>query len=180
MSLQEYYRSDFRGDLLSMIAAGPRSEHRREIETVIQPRTIGAENSVVMGWSDSRRARFAACLFLTLLVDQVCYTYFAMHYKRFRQLTRYPKWKGECPGGCFTHIHPSLVFAAIGRSPGPMNRPDCFAYRALPSDTLGTMEREVHAFVRDHMPELGEAFWDFCDREVPLQIRLAMSESRPR
>jgi hypothetical protein len=173
MRFADYYRRFFRNDLAEMLAAVRPPFDRCAANGVVRPVMLSTENAVVCGWPDEGMAAFGAALFLTILADQVCYTHFRS-YDRFRQLTNYPKLMGDPPGGTFWHIHPSCVFPSLRRSPGAMNRPDRFPYHLLPADTVSTMEREVHEFVQDHMPELGDEFWRRCDAEIPPEVRLRL------
>ena len=165
MTFSEYYNGQFAADLSLVMSQGFRAHEFDEV--TVQPRTVSSENPVVVQWPKERQAVFAAALFLTVLVDQVCYTHFRSNYDKFRGLTQYPKFRGDCPGGCYSHINPGVVFRAIGRDPGPVRQYDSFPYDRLPADTLETMRREVNDFVDRHMPELGEKFWQLCKMEIP-------------
>src|SRR5687768_12368270 len=109
MNLAEYYNGPFRADLGRGIEGRPPVHDHRPGEVTIQPRSISRENMVIRRWPEERRMLFASSLFLTVLSDQVCYTHYPNSYARFRELTRYPKWLGDCPGGCYNHIHPAVV-----------------------------------------------------------------------
>jgi hypothetical protein len=52
---------------------------------------------------------FGVALFFTVLTDMVCYSHFRQCYENFKQLTRYPKFIVNCPGGCHYHFHPSDI-----------------------------------------------------------------------
>src|SRR5690606_27668683 len=115
-------------------------------QIALQPRTISLRNPVVRRWSVERRTLFAAGLFLTVLADQVCYTHFQASYSRFRELTMYPKWRGDCPGTCYYHIHPGAVFRAIGAHEGSLGRIEDLPFSAFPDDVIATMRHEVQVF----------------------------------
>ena len=176
MRFADYYRTEFRADLESVLRAAPPQHHEHPDEATIQPYSLSSANSAVRHMPTERRVRFGAALFFTVLVDQVCYTYFQDVYPKFRSITRYPKLRGDCPGACNYHIHPATIFRALGRQAVPTNE-DRFAYDLLPSDTVVAMHREVTDFVHAHMPELGESFWTRCDREIPMEVRVGIHNS---
>src|SRR5687767_11977564 len=179
MTFDEYYNGPFRGDLLRVIAALPSLHDHGAGEVVVQPRSVSRLNPVVRGWTSSQQMLFAASLFLTVLADQVCYTHFRSSYDRFREVTAYPKWKGDCPGGCRTNIDPAAIFAAMGRREGRSGSLADAPFAAVPNDLFETMRREVVSFVQNHLPEVdANAFWKACDREIHLDFRLLYHSSR--
>jgi hypothetical protein len=174
MQFARYFRAEFSIDLELILRASRQSQHDHANELAIQPRMLSSENVVIGNWSPERRALFGAALFLTILTDQVCYSYFQPAYSQFHSLTRYPKLRGDCPSACSYHLHPATVFPAIGRTARATPETDAFPYDALPADTLTSMREVVAEFVRDHMAELGESFWARCDAEIPQQLRSAL------
>lgn len=87
MDFVRYYRTQFRDDLEEVVKAGAPSLHPPERDVVIiQPRTLSALNSVIESWTPERQMAFASGLYLTVLADEVCYTYFHLHYADFRRL----------------------------------------------------------------------------------------------
>jgi hypothetical protein len=58
---------------------------------------------------------FGVALFFTVLTDMVCFSHFKPYYSNFKSLTRYPKFIGNCPGGCNFHYHPSDIFFAMNK-----------------------------------------------------------------
>jgi hypothetical protein len=106
-------------------------------------------------------------LFFTVLVDQVCYSHFRGVYEAFRRLTEYPKFKGDCPGACSYHLHPSRILSALNRPTGAPGRALPFEYAQLLGEGIPVMRREVEEFRRDHLPTLDAgALWDRCLAEV--------------
>ena len=179
MLFAEYYGSPFRADIAAIVAGLPPMHEHDPGTIVLQPRTLSTKNPAVRLLSEERRGLFACALFLTIVADQVCYTHFRQSYSRFNELTRYPKLKGDCPGGCYTNIHPQNAFAIGGRS-GARDRSILDFQGLLPPDVLDVMRLETHSFVAEHMPELSaENFWAHIDREIPLELRLAVTSSRP-
>lgn len=180
MLFATYYHGLFREDLTLVAAAVPTTHEHDAGEVVFQPRTISRHNAVVRTWPEERRLLFAAGLFLTALVDQVCYTHFRDSYPRFRELTRYPKWRGDCPGGCFHNIHPIAVFRAIGARLGSLNDIRDLPFSALPDDLLSTGKEEVYEFMLRHLPEVApDEFWRRCEAEIPAEFRMLYLFSRP-
>src|SRR5688500_7663918 len=141
MLFADYYNKLFREDLAQVLDASPPAHAHEPDEVTIQPKTISEANLIVQSWAQDRRLLFAAGLFLTVLADQVCYTHFADSYPRFRSLTKYPKWRGDCPGGCLSHIHPGAVFRTVGRSRRPTGEKQVLPFELLPDDVISTMER---------------------------------------
>lgn len=179
MLFVEYYGAPFRADLAAVVAGLPPMHEHDPYTIVLQPRTLSTKNPAVRALSEERRGLFACALFLTIVADQVCYTHFRPHYSGFLTLTRYPKLLGDCPGGCYTNIHPQNAFAIGGRL-GARDRSILKFQGLLPSDVLDVMRKEVQSFVTEHMPELGaEDFWAHVDREIPLELRLVVASSRP-
>jgi hypothetical protein len=180
MTLDEYYNGPFRDDLTRVIAALPSRHDHRPHEIAVQPRTLSRLNPIVQSWDVSGRMLFASSLFLTVLADQVCYTHFRSSYSRFRELTAYPKWRGDCPGGCRTNIEPVAIFVAIGSREGPLGSLTDVPFVAIPNDLFATMQREVLEFVRPHLREVDpQEFWQKCDDEVRFDFRMLYDSSRP-
>lgn len=179
MLFAEYYNELFRHDLSRVVQGSPCAHPHESNEATIQPRMLSEANPVVREWPQDRRLLFAAGLFLTILADQVCYTHFPGSYSRFSALTLYPKWRGDCPGGCSSHIHPGVIFRTIGRKLGQLRQATPLPLELLPDDVISTMEAEVVSFVRQYLPEVeAQAFWARCDAEIPLDFRLFYRASR--
>jgi hypothetical protein len=121
-----------------------------------------------------QRAHFAIALFLSILVDEVCYTHFKMQYAQFRSLTLYPKFIGNCPGGCHYHLHPGDIFAAINYSRDGQNagrRPDVTVY-GLFDEASDVMKSEVFDFFTQHMTTVDPTeFWRRCVSEFPYRTK---------
>jgi hypothetical protein len=174
MTFSDYYNSSFRQDLQSVVAAMPPLHDHGDGEVTIQPRTLSIANPVISGWGEDLRMLFAAALFLTILVDEVCYTYFRPAYPRFRALTLYPKLRGDCPGGCWWHAHPELIWHSIGTLEGqPYRRTEDLPFQLLPGDFLKTMEEETRSFIVTQLTDIDpDAFWDRCALEISPVFRL--------
>ena len=177
-TLREYYGDPFREDLASVMASG-RSSHLHDPDPAIQPRTLSTETPVIRSWNAQQRGLFAAALFITVLSDQVCYTYFRDCYAAFRVLTMYPKLKGDCPGGCSTNIDPSSVFGATGRAPGAWPREDEVNYAALPVDLFAVLAIEIRSFFPARLAAIDpDQFLSHCETSIPSGFRLLHSASR--
>lgn len=174
MSFSEYYNNSFRQDLQRVVTAMPPLHDHGDGEVTIQPRTLSIANPVIRGWREDRRILFAAALFLTILVDEVCYTYFQPAYPSFRALTLYPKLRGDCPGGCSWHAHPELIWHSIGTLEGqPYRRTEDLPFQHLPGDFLNAMEEETRSFLAAHLTEIDpDVFWERCAREISPVFRL--------
>jgi len=126
---------------------------------------------------EDSRAHFAVALFWTVLADQVCYTHFRSAYERFRRLTVYPKFIGDCPGGCRYHLHPSHIFTAVNqvnvkaRTQGATEQVE-----AILRESVEVMRSEVVDFCEQHLPEVPSLdFWKRCVAELPLGVRFGQS-----
>ncbi|MDL1927938.1 hypothetical protein FCG40_02965 [Fimbriimonadia bacterium ATM] len=170
MTFKEYYGEPFRSDLGAIVASCP-SLHSDWQDVVVQPRTLSIENPAINGLTLERRNLFATALFFTVLVDQVCYTHFRAYYPQFRDLTRYPKFRGDCPGGCHSHLHPKSIFNAIGSPHGPAYN---WSGRArFVDDAIEIMRAEVLDFFNTHLNAVdGEDFWRRCVEEMPQRTRV--------
>ena len=161
-----------------MMASG-RSSHLHDPDPAIQPRTLSTENPVIRHWDAQQQGLFAAALFITVLADQVCFTYFRDRYAAFRALTMYPKLKGDCPGGCSTNIDPSSVFGAIGRAPGAWPREHSVDYAAIPGDMYAVLTDEVRSFFPAHLAAIqADQFLSHCENSIPGGFRLLHLVSR--
>ena len=170
MTFADYYRLRFRDDLTRVIRSAPPPHHLSvgETEVRLQPRTLSDHNETVRSWPAEQRALFGVALFFSVLVDQVCYTYHRNQYEDFRRLTQYPKFVGDCPGGCYSHLHPSLILEQLGGCAGMGYAHPPVPITQVLASAIPVMRREVLEFCRDHMPMLnGSAFWAQCLDEIP-------------
>ena len=179
MTFADYYNGRFRNDLATVIAAVPPAHEHASGEVTLQPRFLSRSNPVIHRWSEEQRMLFASALLLTVLADQVCYTHFHDVYGRFRELTAYPKWRGDCPGGCAYHIEPAVILRAIGAAEGRLATIDDLPLHAFPDDLFQTMRSEVADFFERHLPNVdGDDFWQRCDAEIPTHFKLLYLASR--
>lgn len=167
MRFADYYRGQFRTDLAEILACTAPSRHTSAAMTFIQPSMLSSRNRWVRGMQPDQRLLLEQALFLTFLTDQVAYTYRKPCYARFRSLTMYPKFTGDCPGGCHSHWHPRMIFGLVGAAPGRYCGPAPTIAQCV-ADVLEVYQTEVEHFTSTLMPELdGPDFWSLCRAEMP-------------
>ncbi len=114
---------------------------------------------------------FGVALFFTVLTDMVCYSHYRQYYEKFRQLTRYPKFIGNCPGGCNFHFHPRDIFAAMNYSRTKqldIHSPEQLNFFEKFNEAIKTMKIETINFINEHIKEIDSIqFWETCIREFP-------------
>lgn len=177
VTFREYYRQQFRTDLdrfmMSIPAESRNHDYDKSIFT-IQYERLTKDTTHLDVVAPEHRPHFAIALFLSVLVDEVCYTHFKQQYAQFRTLTLYPKFIGNCPGGCHYHIHPRDIFAAINYSRDGRNnarRPDIAAY-SLFDEANDVMKDEVFDFLSTHMTAINpDDFWKKCRSEFPYRTK---------
>src|SRR5690349_20634850 len=114
MHFAYYYRAAFREDLVELLRLHKQG-HGHGSDIAIQPRMLALGAKPFHTWTPDHQRLFLTALYFTVLVDQVVFTHFRGRYPRFRELTQYPKLIGDCPGGCYSHLHPAEVFSLITR-----------------------------------------------------------------
>lgn len=117
-SFSKYYKEKFRNDIHHFFSSVPESsKHHDNIDDktifTIQLERLTKDFDHLQFLLPPDKLNFAVALFFTVLVDEVCYSYYRNHYSDFRALTLYPKFIGNCPGGCRYHLHPVNIFSAI-------------------------------------------------------------------
>ena len=171
MRYEEYYLNQFASDLKDVVTALPSSHHKDDKHTTIQARTLSLDNPVIQAWDQQKKYLFATALFWVVLVDEVCHHHYRQHHAKFESLTKYPKFVGDCPGGCHWHIPPQNIFFSIGQPNGPMNI-KIPKKAALPfAGANQFMKGELQDFIEQNMPELDvQSFWSLCEHEIPPSI----------
>ena len=117
--------------------------------------------------SPEDKVHFSISLFLNILTDQVCYTYFNSIYSRFRSLTNYPKLTGTCLTMCHINVHPTEIFRYIDTE-FDWNYRDIsmMEIKNIFNESKDFMMQEVLSFFKNHLNEIeGESFWRTCERE---------------
>jgi hypothetical protein len=171
VTFADYYRRRFPHDLARVFAVAPRSHDHPDPEgRTLQLMGLSRENRAIRAFSPEALLRFATALYFTVLVDQVMYTYFRSHYDTFEALTRYPKLRGDCPGGCNSHIHPSHLFGAVNQRPGSSKADWLETFREAVREAIPVMQREVLEFFPIHLTDVdGADVWRRCCAESPLE-----------
>lgn len=157
VTFRDYYQGIFRSDLVEVVSALPSGHDLTEHgSVVIQPRTLSTENSFIRSLRRDRIDHLASALFWTILLDQVCYTYFSGQYWAFQQVTLYPKFHGDCPGGCYNNLHPQHILTQFGR-----RRP------RLSVDAAGVIREEVFELFPWPLSAISPSeLWKRCLQEV--------------
>jgi hypothetical protein len=175
-----YYRSKFRQDINQFFSTIPEQSKFHEDNQNKQTFTIQYERLTkdydhLNFLTAEDKINFGLALFITILSDMVCYFYFRQYYDKFRQLTLYPKFIGNCPGGCKYHFHPSDIFSAMNYA--RTNTLDILSQERLDfykkfNEAVLTMEKEITSFFIEHMTEIDvQAFWDRCYAEFPYKLK---------
>lgn len=174
---EEYYRQHFQSDIQRfMMSIPPESRNHEQDKSIftIQYERLTKDTPHLDTIAPEFRAHFAIALFLSVLVDEVCYTHFKPFYTRFRLLTQYPKFIGNCPGGCHYHFHPREIFAAINYSRDGRNsnkRPNVSVSEAF-NESSDVMKEEIFDFFNRQLPEVSPSeFWKRCVIEFPYRTK---------
>ena len=171
MNYNEYYGKLFIEDLNTFRGWTAESQisHREDVDGVfaIQFHIIDDNIYTIAPWGNERIGLFAAALFFTVLVDQVCYTHFHSIYVKFQSLTRYPKLRGPCPGGC-QNLHPNTIFSWFTQCFKQHNINIDLDYKPIFTSAVTTMKNEVFDFILQHAPDVDEEdFWNRCVQHFP-------------
>jgi hypothetical protein len=109
---------------------------------------------------------FGVTLFYIILTDMVCFTYYKNSYKKFQNITRYPKLIGNCLRWCNSHLHPRDIFYAMNEGRGATDPKLVFIHKF--SESMEIMEKETIDFFNQHFTEIcGTEFWERCKAEFP-------------
>lgn len=166
-----YYNSNFREDINMFFSTIPdeskfHEDNQNKQTFSIQYERLTPKFEHLNFLDKEKKELFGVALFLTILTDMVCFTHFKQHYSKFRNLTRYPKFIGNCPGGCQFHHEPNDIFFAMSKGLSP-NEPHLL-FRSKFLEAIETMKEETLNFFNQYLPEInGETFWGKCQREFP-------------
>lgn len=119
MNFKEYYNGQFRQDIQTFFSKIPdRSKHTFEDKKIftIQYQALTKDFNYLEFLTVEQKAYFGTALFFTVLVDQVCYTFFRQYYEKFQKLTLYPKFVGNGPAWDNTNFPPRDIFGAFNYS----------------------------------------------------------------
>ena len=171
----KYYNEKFRDDLNRFFETIPEnSKHHDNYDKAtyhIQYERLTNDHPHLNFMSGSEdKINFGIALFLSILVDEVCYTHFKPFYQEFKKLTNYPKFIGNCPSGCNYHLHPTDIFSAMNYSrksvDGKIENRLSFYDQFI--QALPFMEREVKDFFKKYLKSIDENdFWQKCYNELP-------------
>ena len=177
MTFCEYYRQQFRPDIERFMLSIPVESRNHDYDKsvfTIQYERLTKDTTHLNVVALEQRAYFSIALFLSVLVDQVCYTHLRQHYSQFRALTLSPKFIGNCPGGCHYHFHPREIFAAVNYSRDGKNnaqRPDIVVYNLF-DEASDVMKKEIYDFFMNHMTTISpDDFWKRCVSEFPYRTK---------
>ena len=173
MTFREYYGQQFQSDIQRFMMSIPSESRNHDNDKsvfTIQYERLTKDTDHVDVIHPENRANFAMALFLSVLVDEVCYKHFRPQYPQFRNLTLYPKFIGNCPGSCQYHFHPRDIFTAINYSRDGQNagrRPDITVYSHF-NEACEVMKSEIFDFFTQHMTTVDPMeFWRRCVTEFP-------------
>lgn len=166
-----YYNSKFRDDLNQFFSSIPDASRfhedteNKQIFSIQYERLTPLFNHLDFLDKDGKE-NFAIGLFLSVLTDMVCFAHFKAHYHKFKILTRYPKFIGNCPGGCRYHYHPSDLFFAMNKGRSRTEKHLVFYDKFLAA--IETMKEVTINFFNQHLTEVNsDSFWDKCQKEFP-------------
>ena len=171
-----YYASKFRQDIGQFFSTIP-DESRFHEDTrnkqlfSIQYGRLTPNSTHLKFLKKEEKELFGIALFFTVLTDMVCFAHFKSNYSAFKALTRYPKFIGNCPGGCHYHYHPSDIFAAMNKDLDILSDERLNFYDKF-NESIETMEIETVEFFENHLPAVnGNEFWDKCKKEFPYRLK---------
>lgn len=181
-----YYRLKFRDNLNTFFSTIPdesrfHEDHVANRTFSIQYERLTRDFDHLDFLSVEDKVNFGVALFFTVLTDMVCYAHFKEYYRKFHQLTLYPKFIGNCPGGCHYHFHPSDIFIAMNRTrknPLDPQSKDLLEFRDKFVEAVPIMEEEVREFFTSNLFDDGQiqlfkmdwvSFWDKCKAEFPFR-----------
>jgi hypothetical protein len=180
INFAQYYKDNFRKDINQFFSTIPdASRFHEDIQNKntysIQYERLTHDFDHLNFLNKEEKEFFGVALFFTILTDMVCYTHFKKNYFEFQQQTRYPKFIGNCPGGCHYHFHPSDIFSAMNFS--RMKKDEILAKESLDFylkfiEAVPTMKIEIKNFFKQNMKEInGEDFWNKCVSEFPYRVK---------
>ncbi len=179
-NFETYYTTKFRQDITLFFLTIPDQSRFHEDNQTKQTFSIQYERLTrYFGHLDqlkkTDREYFGVALFFTVLTDMVCYFNFRENYNNFRRLTLYPKFNGNCPGGCHYHNHPSDIFVAMNFSrskPLDILLPERLDFYEKFNEAIPTIEKETKDFLIDYLKEIDEQlFWEKCKEEFPCRLK---------
>lgn len=146
MTLKQYYYGDFRADLALLFRGFEPREHAR----ILALGHIWAHDrcSQLEQVPAARRARFLACLYFTVLIDQGMHTHCHFESRRFEELTQYPKFRVGL--GHALHMNPASILSLPVQQGFVSEDAVC---EVIP-EAMSLFVDETASFFRDHMPQI--------------------------
>ena len=137
--IKDYYHNSFRSDLAAFFRGSrmPYFGHAWSSNCGSQINKVTADN----------RPAFLVCLYFTVLVDQAMHAHFRQHYRKFADLTKYPKF---CHGLGQFHHNPRGIFS-VPVDQGIVASED--VKELLPAG-MSLFVDEVIEFFNKHMPQI--------------------------
>jgi hypothetical protein len=182
MDFKTYYSSKFQEDLTVFFSTIPieskfhEDKQNKLIYSVQLERLTPSFNHLEFLEKETKEY-FGVALFFVVLIDMVCFTHFKIHYKKFKVLTRYPKFIGNCPCVCNVHYHPIEIFLALNKAGS--NQKTCLNFFDKLAEAIDTMHKETINFLTKHVPEIeGEMFWSKCKKEFPCKTDRILYKSQ--
>lgn len=174
-----YYRTKFRQDINQFFATIPdKSKFHEDLKNKqtfsIQYERLSRDFDHMNFLTKDDKEYFGVALFFTVLTDMVCFSKFHAFYDKFFRLTRYPKFIGNCPGGCHYHYNPGDIFAAMNYSRTKklgILSPDRLEFYEKFNEAAEPMKIETLDFFTTNLPEIsGIEFWKLCLNEFPYTL----------
>ena len=166
-----YYNSKFRDDINMFFLTIPdesrfHEDTQNKLTFSIQYERLTPTFDHLNFLNKEGKEYFGVALFFTVLTDMVCFSHFKAYYGMFKNMTRYPKFIGNCPVGCNFHYHPGDIFFAMNKARSA-TEPHLVFYDKF-AEAIDTMSIETISFFTEHLPEIiGETFWSKCKNEFP-------------
>lgn len=169
---RRYYVERFPADIKGFFVSIPEGSkfhedsERRQIHSIQYERLSLDFNHLHFLVTEQEKLNFGVAIFFSVLIDEVFYTHFINDYDAFQKLTYYPKFIGNCPGGCHYHLHPKDIFFAINYSrkgnQGNLNFYETFKF-AQPF-----LHEWIQDFLELNFPLINRVdFWNKCLKECP-------------
>lgn len=176
IDFDNYYNGQFRNDLQRFFATIPddskfhEDKEHQQVYSIQYGRLTNEHKHLDFLSTNQDKINFAVALFFTILVDEVCYTNFKSGYSAFQQLTRYPKFIGNCLTMCRYHLHPSDIFIAMNKDKRGSSTDYVVFYDTF-FNAIPVMERETIDFFSRHLTTIdGKEFWKYCTKEFPYKL----------
>jgi len=174
MDFEKYYKERFRTDIQKFFMTIPdesrfhEDRENKQLFSIQYERLTNRHNHLNFLTTKQDKMNFGVALFFTILVDEVFYTYYKESYETFQQMTRYPKFIGNCMTMCRCHLHPKDVFSAIMNRYRSCLSNDHLTFYDTFFEAIPIMEKETKDFFCNYMPTInGKEFWNRCVSEFP-------------